>query len=916
MRLLWPAALAFLLQGALAATPARRYYNTYDYYAIEYHPHSSLAPLGDVLQSLGVELVEKAGELENMWLVRTIKQTHTFSERDEPRDHVLERFKILQARANSPLSIRSDDADARRIVNSVRYLSRQELRQRVKRAPPPKPPNDDDQTLSRAVATRLGIQDPLFDKQWHLVNNEFPEHMMNATPVWEMGFTGKGIISSLVDDGLDYTSDDLAGNFVRLITTFYECTLSSLLDKDADDSYDFNDHEALPTPKNFDDHHGTRCAGQVAAVKNDVCGVGIAYESKVAGVRILSGPISDVDEAAALNYGFHNVSIYSCSWGPPDNGQSMEGPGYLIKKAVVNGINSGRGGKGSIFVFASGNGAAQGDQCNFDGYTNSIYSVTVAAIDYKGMHPYYSEACAANMIVAYSSGGGQHIVTTDKGKDTCATTHGGTSAAAPNAVGVFALALQARPDLSWRDVQHLCVETARVVNPDDLDWEKTAAGRMYSYKYGYGALDAYAFVKAAQTWSLVKPQTWLSTETIQVNDGKMDSAGNFTGGQWIGAEGVTSKMTITQQMLAGNNFEKLEHINVKVWIRHTRRGDVEVELVSPHGVKSVLASKRQFDADSTGFPGWTFMSVKHWGENPIGDWTIHVSDQNEPEKNNGSFLGWNMMLWGSAIDPDKTREYEVPHLEIDVLPPTEAPMRPIIPSASATKQHPKPTSHLPEDHGTKEGENSKPAFDGRTSATASPSASSTGINPTPDEGWFADMSNLISNQKWFFGATALVILFGIGAGVFFYLRRRKQRRAATGYGRLGPEEMSMSGLGGSHGVSGGGSGRTRELYDAFGEVSDDDDEYADENTGLTRPQPPGRSMEGLGFHSGFLDDEDHATTAGLTLRQEQYRDESDGTQQGKGGEEARLISPTGEHSSSTSTSGEGSWEHASTSAVA
>jgi kexin len=39
--------------------------------------------------------------------------------------------------------------------------------------------------------------------------------MMNVTPVWDMGFTGKGIISSLVDDGLDYTSVDLKDNFVR-----------------------------------------------------------------------------------------------------------------------------------------------------------------------------------------------------------------------------------------------------------------------------------------------------------------------------------------------------------------------------------------------------------------------------------------------------------------------------------------------------------------------------------------------------------------------------------------------------------------------------------------------------------------------------------------------------------------------------
>lgn len=182
----------------------------------------------------------------------------------------------------------------------------------------------------------------------------------------------------------------------------------------------------------------------------------------MAGVRILSGRITDVDEASALNFGYQNVSVYSCSWGPPDNGKSMDAPSILIAKAVLNGINRGRAGKGSIFVFASGNGAHKGDQCNFDGYTNSIYSVTVSAVDYMGLHPYYSEACAANMVVAYSSGGGQHIVrrahpffsfcyhsqsvqvTTDRGTNNCATTHGGTSAAAPNAAGIIALALQVR----------------------------------------------------------------------------------------------------------------------------------------------------------------------------------------------------------------------------------------------------------------------------------------------------------------------------------------------------------------------------------------------------------------------------------------------------------------------------------------
>lgn len=50
--------------------------------------------------------------------------------------------------------------------------------------------------------------------------------------------------------------------------------------------------------------------------------------------------------------------------------------------------------------------------------------------------------------------------TTDVGKNKCTGHHGGTSAAAPIAAGIFALVLQTRPELTWRDMQHLCVQTA------------------------------------------------------------------------------------------------------------------------------------------------------------------------------------------------------------------------------------------------------------------------------------------------------------------------------------------------------------------------------------------------------------------------------------------------------------------------
>lgn len=139
-----------------------------------------------------------------------------------------------------------------------------------------------------------------------------------------------------------------------------------------------------------------------------------------------------------------------------------------------------------------------------------------------------------------------------------------------------------------------------------------AIGKYYSYKYGFGALDAYAYVTAAQNWKLVKPQTWFFTKTIQLENGTMDADEKYSGGQFIGPDGIESTMTVTEDMLIENNFEALEHINVKVWINHNKRGDVEVEIVSPKGIKSILASIRRSDNAQTGYPGWTFMSVKHW----------------------------------------------------------------------------------------------------------------------------------------------------------------------------------------------------------------------------------------------------------------------------------------------------------------
>lgn len=63
--------------------------------------------------------------------------------------------------------------------------------------------------------------------------------------------------------------------------------------------------------------HGTYCAAVVAgAANNSLCGVGVAYNARVGGIRLLAKRrVLDVHEAKALNYRLDRVHIYSASWG-------------------------------------------------------------------------------------------------------------------------------------------------------------------------------------------------------------------------------------------------------------------------------------------------------------------------------------------------------------------------------------------------------------------------------------------------------------------------------------------------------------------------------------------------------------------------------------------------------------------------
>ena len=185
----------------------------------------------------------------------------------------------------------------------------------------------------------------------------------------------------------------------------------------------------------------------------------------------------------------------------------MDGPGSLASRAFKNGITRGRKGKGSIFVWASGNGGRYKDNCNCDGYATSIYTITVSSTSESGHIPWYSEACSSTLATTYSSGttSERQIVTTDL-HHSCTAKHTGTSASAPMAAAIIALTLEANPFLTWRDVQHLIVRTSQPRNLKATDWRTNGLGRKVSHSYGYGLMDTAAMVKLAKNWTLVPSQ--------------------------------------------------------------------------------------------------------------------------------------------------------------------------------------------------------------------------------------------------------------------------------------------------------------------------------------------------------------------------------------------------------------------------
>ena len=450
-----------------------------------------------------------------------------------------------------------------------------------------------------------GASDPLYASQWHLHGNA---NSLNVESAWgEHQVTGKRVTVAIVDDGVQVRHPDLNVN--------------------REHSKDFNNGRGTDCSPYTTDGHGTSAAGVCCAVRNNgQCGAGVAPDATLVGIRLIAEPTTDLEESTALSYKSRDIiDVYSNSWGPMDDASDLQGPGRLTKMVFeqnTHPVTGGRNGKGSIYVWAGGNGRENEDNCNYDGYANSIYTIAVGAIDHLGYQSWYSEPCSALLVVAPSSGSQLGITTTDLtgyngySNGQCCSSFGGTSSAAPAVAGTIALLLQKRPDLTWRDVQHVLAKSS--VMPPAASSDRSSSnekGYVHSERFGFGRVDVPSMLTLAQHYTLVPAQKKITIVLSSTN--RNPHNGN-----------ARPKATGTFNMQEDLSF--VEHVTLSLDVLHKKRGNLKISLISPRGIISTLFEPHSADANANIPSSHTFMSVRHWGDQlrTTQKWTLEVEDTN------------------------------------------------------------------------------------------------------------------------------------------------------------------------------------------------------------------------------------------------------------------------------------------------
>ena len=329
--------------------------------------------------------------------------------------------------------------------------------------------------------------------------------MVNAHLVWELGYTGEGVLIGLIDTGVRLTHADLQGRFWDGGAEY------------PNHGYDFASHDNNPTDENG---HGTHVAGTICGTGASGTQTGVAPGAKLMVLKVFnSGSQSDETILVeAMQFAVeHGADLLNMSLGWPDPDVSVK---HLYRQACENTLAA-----GVVAAVCAGNirdlqsivpiprniyspgdcppPYLHEDQLVNAGGTSCV--ISVGAVDFNDEITYFSSVgpttwtdVALYNDYPYTPGStaeiglirpdvcapGLNIKSLDFHNDTGYTFMDGTSMATPCVAGTIALMLSKKPELTPAEIDEILERTA------------ISSTVHKNNDYGSGRIDALAAVNS------------------------------------------------------------------------------------------------------------------------------------------------------------------------------------------------------------------------------------------------------------------------------------------------------------------------------------------------------------------------------------------------------------------------------------
>lgn len=324
--------------------------------------------------------------------------------------------------------------------------------------------------------------------------------------------------------------------------------------------------------------HAALCSSIIGVHENEGCTWTPYQVGIIIPVQVLPMDWNSIP-SGVFTFQLESVWIYSNSWGPADDGIVHANPTAAQRNALKYGMKYGRNGKGSIYVWASGNGGLD-DDCQMDGYASYPGVISVSGIeignDGVGKIPGYSELCSATTVAI------PHVGQTIPWGNRCKKIKGSSSTSAAIMSSIIAKILFLNSELTARDVEHILIKHARVPKLHFGTTRVNAAGLYYNDRIGFGVLNLNELFSSVTQWVPVQSISYCS---ISHKDVKQFC--DISRIEWV-------EIFIT--LIPENIFK-----------------NIQINIISPSGTNVTLLHKRPNDFNSEA--GDFFMATnKFWDE--------------------------------------------------------------------------------------------------------------------------------------------------------------------------------------------------------------------------------------------------------------------------------------------------------------